>query len=470
MATQIIMPKWGMSMREGTVARWFKQEGQPVEAGETLLEIETEKMTNVVDAPSSGVLARVLVEAGSTVPVQELLAVITAPGEAVPDLPGLADAGAAPAAAAPRPASSRPAASAPAPGPSAGGIIPATPVARRLARERGLDLASVTGTGPRGTITREDVEAALSTAPPAAAAPSLPIQKLSFYSDGHRLDGLLYVPPGLRPAERRPTVVLCPGYTYIKSLALPDIARSLNAAGYAALIFDYRGFGDSEGPRFRLLPWEQVADVRAAVSCALDQAVVDGSRLAVLGLSLGGSHALTAAAVDPRIAAAVAIEPVGHGARWLRALRRHWEWEAFLRQLAQDRAARARSGRSARVDPLDIVLPDPASRDFLQAAYNEYPQMQCDVALESAEALTEYEPEQLVGRISPRPLLLIHGDADRMVPLDESRALLAHAGEPSQLLVLPGVGHFDWVLPKSPGFAEVVGHLLAFLRARLPVT
>ena len=465
------MPKWGMSMREGTVARWFKQEGEPVQAGETLLEIETEKMTNVVDAPSSGVLARVLVEAGATVPVQQLLALITAPGEAVPDRPGPADAGGAPSGPELHPASAPPAAPAPARGPSAGGIIPATPVARRLARERGLDLAGITGTGPRGTITREDVEAALSTAAPsAAAAPSLPVQKLGFYSDGLRLDGVLYVPPGLQPGERRPTVVLCPGYTYIKSLALPDIARSLNAAGYAALIFDYRGFGDSEGPRFRLLPWEQVADVRAAVSCALDQAVVDGSRLAVLGLSLGGSHALTAAAVDARVSAAVAIEPVGHGARWLRALRRHWEWEAFRRQLAQDRATRARSGRSARVDPLDIVLPDPASRDFLEAAYNEYPQMQCDVALESAEALTEYEPEQLVERISPRPLLLIHGDADRMVPLDESRALLARAGEPSELIVLPGVGHFDWVLPKSPGFAEVVGHLLAFLRTRLPVT
>ncbi len=226
------MPKWGMSMREGTVARWFKQEGEPIQAGETLLEIETDKMTNVVDAPSSGVLARVLVEAGATVPVQHVLAVITAPGEALPDRPAPTGNGAAPARTAASPATPSPAAAPPpARGPSAGGIVPATPVARRLAREHGFDLARITGTGPRGTITREDVEAALATATPTPAAPSLPIQKLSFYSDGHRLDGLLYVPPGLEPGERRPTVVLCPGFTYIKSLALPDIARSLNAAG-----------------------------------------------------------------------------------------------------------------------------------------------------------------------------------------------------------------------------------------------
>jgi pimeloyl-ACP methyl ester carboxylesterase len=458
MAEEIIMPKWGLSMREGLICRWFKQEGEPVQAGETLLEIETEKMTNVVEAPATGVLARILCPAGSTVPVQTLLAVITAPGEPVPERASPPTQVAAAMTEMPSPRATTNTAPTP--------IIPATPIARRIARERGLDLAAIHGTGPHGTITREDVDAALTAPPPPA---QLPVQKVSFFSDGVRLDGIVYLPPSLAAGQRRPAVVLCPGFTYIKSLVMPDIARVLNQAGYVALIFDYRGFGDSDGPRFRLLPSEQVADVRAAVTCVLDQPNTDPNRVAVLGLSLGGSNAVAAAGLDDRIAAVVAVEAVGAGGRWLHELRRHWEWAAFRTQLAEDRSARTRSGHSARVDPLDIVLPDPASRAFLEAAYTEFPQMRCDLALETAEALIEFEPELLADRIAPRPALFIHGDRDRFVPPEESHHLFARAGEPKRLELVSGASHFDWVLPGSAGFHDVTSRAVVFLHEFMPV-
>jgi hypothetical protein len=320
MATEIVMPKWGLSMQEGLINRWLKREGERVEQGEPLLEVETEKITNVVEAPASGVLARILYPAGSTVAVTRVLALITAPGEAVPEI-AVPEAPVAGATAAAAPAAARPAA---APAPT--GIIPATPAARRLAKERGVDLASLRGSGPSGTITREDVERALA-APSAPTAP--PLRKVGFFSDGHRLDGLLYSPEGLAPGERRAAVVLCVGYTYLKTLVMPDIAKALVAAGYVALVFDYRGFGDSEGPRWRLSPEEQVRDVRAALTFVAGEGPVDAERLAVLGLSLGGSNAIAAAALDRRVGAAVSIEAMGDGERWLRGLRRYWEWLDF---------------------------------------------------------------------------------------------------------------------------------------------
>src|SRR3989304_1555633 len=86
MATELVMPKWGLSMREGLINRWLKREGERVEKGEPLLEVETEKITNVVEAPASGILARTLSPAGSTGAVPRVLALITAPGEPVPDI------------------------------------------------------------------------------------------------------------------------------------------------------------------------------------------------------------------------------------------------------------------------------------------------------------------------------------------------------------------------------------------------
>ena len=462
------MPKWGLSMQEGLISRWLKQEGDTVSQGEPVLEVETEKMTNLVEAPAGGVLARILFPAGSTVAVTQPIALIAQPGEALPEPGAPAPAGESAAVTAesrqPVAVGAAPAAPAPAPAGS-GGPIRAMPAARRLASEHGLDLSTLVGSGPQGAITREDVEHALQVLAPAHLPP---VQKVSFFSDGIRLDGMLYTPEDHGPGERRAAVVLLAGFTYLKSLLLPDIARTLNAAGYPALVFDYRGFGDSDGPRWRLLPSEQVADTRAALTFLGDQPQVDPRRLVLVGVSLGGANAVAAAAMDPRVAAVVTISSPGNGERWLRALRRYWEWDEFVARLAADRSKRVRSGESSRVHPLEIVPPDPESESFFERIYTEFPQMRCELPLETAEALIEFRPEEQVDRLAPRPLMLVHGTADRLVPADESRHMFERAGSPRQLELLPGVGHFDWVVPGSHSFKEVTDRVVRFLTEVVP--
>jgi pimeloyl-ACP methyl ester carboxylesterase len=463
MASELVMPKWGLSMQEGLIARWLKEEGEPVEKGEAVLEVETEKITNLVEAPASGVLARILYPAGSTVAVTQPIALIAAPGEALPDGP----AGASPATVAETEATEAPRVEAPAAATSMAGAGPirAMPAARRLAAERGVDLRKLVGSGPGGTITREDVEHALHLA---GARPVAPVQKVSFFSDGVRLDGILYTPEGLEVGERRAAVVLLAGYTYLKSFVLPEIARALNVAGYVALVFDYRGFGDSDGPRWRLLPAEQVADARAALTFLSEQPQVDAARLALVGVSLGGSNAIAAAAADARVGALATIASPGNGERWLRGLRRYWEWDEFQARLAADRSRRVRSGEGERVHPLEIVLPDPESESFFERVYGEFPQMKCELTLDTAEALIDFRPEDLLGRVAPRPLLLVHGLADRLVPPAEAREMFERAASPRRLELLPGLGHFDWVMPNSPGFRQVTERVTRFLQDVLP--
>ena len=153
MATNVVMPQMGYDMREGTVVRWYKQEGETVNRGEVIADIETDKATVEFEAYTGGVIGRIVAAAGVAVPVGELIAIITDPGEAVPEV--VATAPTPVAAAAPAPAAAPPA---PVAAPSADGEVRASPIARRLARERGLDLALVTGTGPNGRITERDVE------------------------------------------------------------------------------------------------------------------------------------------------------------------------------------------------------------------------------------------------------------------------------------------------------------------------
>jgi pimeloyl-ACP methyl ester carboxylesterase len=211
-----------------------------------------------------------------------------------------------------------------------------------------------------------------------------------------------------------------------------------------------------------------VADARAALTFLADQSHVDAGRLAFVGVSLGGSNAIAATANDPRVSAVVAIASPGNGERWLRGLRRYWEWDEFLARLQAVRSRRVRSGESSRAHPLEIVLPDRELESFFERIYGEFPQMRCELTLETADALIEFRLEEQIGRIAPRPVLLVHGAADRLVPSDEARHLFEHADSPRRLELMPGLGHFDWVIPGSQGFLNVTERVVGFLRDVLP--
>lgn len=171
MAHQVLMPKWGLTMKTGKIARWLVAEGASLEAGQPLLEVETDKITNVVESPAGGVLFQIIAQAGEVVPVKQVIGIIAEAGETPERVAG----GEAPAAAAAStPAAS--AASAPAKDKKSGSVR-AMPAARRVAKELGIDLATVTGTGNDGAITEKDVRAAAEkpaapAAAPAAAAPA----------------------------------------------------------------------------------------------------------------------------------------------------------------------------------------------------------------------------------------------------------------------------------------------------------
>jgi pyruvate dehydrogenase E2 component (dihydrolipoamide acetyltransferase) len=184
----VTMPKWGIEMQEGTVTAWNHELGRHIDKGQALLDVETEKIVNSVESPAGGTLRRILAQAGDTLAVGALLAVLAEPDVTEADIDafvrdfkpfdasfsGGEDAGAtvpAPVAAAPAPA--------PATVATGGGDGDAhvSPIARRLAEKLGLDLSQIAGTGRNGRISKEDVEAhaaQLSRALPATTATDAP--------------------------------------------------------------------------------------------------------------------------------------------------------------------------------------------------------------------------------------------------------------------------------------------------------
>jgi pyruvate dehydrogenase E2 component (dihydrolipoamide acetyltransferase) len=182
MAVNILMPALSPTMEKGNLAKWLKKEGDPVKSGDVIAEIETDKATMEVEAVDEGILAKIIVPAGTNdVAVNEVIAIIAAEGESV-SAPSATKAPApAPAAASPAPAPvSAPPAAAPvassAPAHNSGSRVFASPLAKRIAKDAGIDLTAVAGTGPHGRIVERDVRQAIAggvapKAAPAAAAP-----------------------------------------------------------------------------------------------------------------------------------------------------------------------------------------------------------------------------------------------------------------------------------------------------------
>src|SRR6476646_5851776 len=189
MATDVVMPRLSDSMEEGTILKWLKSPGDAVELGEELVEIETDKANMVYEADAGGTLIEIVADEGETLPIGQVIARVGEPGEepsgdgasAKPKKPKKPSAEAEEtAAAAAAPATEAPPAAAPA---DADGRVKASPLARRIARERGLDLAGLAGSGPGGRIVKADVEKAIAAGPtpavaqaaaPPAAAPAGP--------------------------------------------------------------------------------------------------------------------------------------------------------------------------------------------------------------------------------------------------------------------------------------------------------
>ena len=175
MATNILMPALSPTMTEGNLARWLKQEGDRIKAGDVIAEIETDKATMEVEAVDEGILGRILVPAGTQgVKVNDVIAVLVEAGEAVPAAGAAPKAAAAPAATPALVAAPVAAAPAPVAAPASGDRVFASPLARRMAAQAGVDISKIAGSGPNGRIVKADVDAALSRgpAPVAAAAPA----------------------------------------------------------------------------------------------------------------------------------------------------------------------------------------------------------------------------------------------------------------------------------------------------------
>lgn len=283
---------------------------------------------------------------------------------------------------------------------------------------------------------------------------------IAFNAEGTTLRGWLYTPDsGTGPF---PTIVMAHGFSAVKEMYLDSYAEVFASAGLAALVFDNRNFGASDGePRLEIDPWTQVRDYRHAITYARTRSEVDRDRIGVWGSSYSGGHALTLGAIDRRIKCVVSQAPLCSGYRNILRLVRADFIAQVRAQCDQDREARF-NGQPPTMLP--VVSADPAEQSvlppaeayqwFTETARLRAPAWRNEVTLRTVEMLMEYEPGSYIERISPTPLLMMIARQDQLTVADEAFAAFNQAREPKKLVILPG-GHFDAYV--GPGFKMASG-------------
>jgi pimeloyl-ACP methyl ester carboxylesterase len=257
-------------------------------------------------------------------------------------------------------------------------------------------------------------------------------------SDGLRLSGVVRVPLSVPADQRRAAFLVLHGFGSNKnSTNVMGPTNVLTDYGYVTLRFDMRGCGDSEGERGRVICLEQVEDTRNALAFLAQHPEVDGKRIGVIGSSFGGAVAVYAGGIDNRVAAVISNGGWGDGERKFRGQHKSPdEWARFTRMLEEGREHRARTGRSLMVPRYDIVpIPPHLRANLSKNSIEMFP-------VETAQSMFDFRADDVVGKIAPRPLLLIHAANDSVTPTEQSVELFKHAGQPSELHLFSDADHF----------------------------
>jgi uncharacterized protein len=263
-------------------------------------------------------------------------------------------------------------------------------------------------------------------------------ETVSFPSAGLRLSGVVEVPEGLKPGEKRAAFLVLHGFGSNKSSpTMLGPSKVLNSLGYVTLRFDMRGCGESEGEHGRVICLEQVDDTRHALTFLAQHPSVDGARIGLIGSSFGGAVAVYTGGVDERVAAVVSNGGWGDGERKFRGQHKSpAAWTRFTAMLEEGRTHRSKTGKSLMVPRYEIVpIPPHLRGNLAKDSIHMFP-------AETAQSMFDFRADDVVGKIAPRPLLLLHAANDSVTPTEQSVEMFKRAGQPAELHLFSDADHF----------------------------
>ena len=288
-------------------------------------------------------------------------------------------------------------------------------------------------------------------------------QVVRFVSDGSLIEGDLFVPEASRDGTQHPAVVLAQGFTVPRFLALPEYARFFAEEGFASLVIDYRGWGSSDGERHRLIPMEQVDDLRNAVSYLETRPDIDPARIGLWGASFGGANVVCAAGLDDRVKAVVSQVGFGDGLQVLFDSRSPTEQRRLVEAVKRARCARVLGEPEETTTTVEILNSTQVAA-FVEQACAQAPDLTAKLSWRTVETMLEYRPIDFVQRISPRPILFVASARDDICTESRIRELYERASDPKEFVSFD-VEHY--AMYAGEAFLDTAGEAIRFFEQHL---
>lgn len=289
----------------------------------------------------------------------------------------------------------------------------------------------------------------------------------SFYSEGHRLKGSLYLPDNYESGEKRPAIIANSGYQGFNEFYPKLFSRYLTAAGYVCLGFDYRGFADSEGQPGHVILSEQVEDIKNCLTFAQTRDEIDPERISLLGWGMAAPHVVQLAATDKRVKAVAALNGFYDGERWLKSTHSPEGWKRILQLIEEDRVRRVTTGRSQRVSPFLHYVLDPATAEYVNKELAPLKSFGREIDLQFTESIVGMKVQEMAAAITPRPIFIGHGRHNLLHPKAEAEALNTYANEPKELYWIEGK-HNDFMYYDHQVMNQLIDRLLRFFAVPQP--
>ena len=298
-------------------------------------------------------------------------------------------------------------------------------------------------------------------------------QDVRFASAGEELAAHVYRPPSAAEDEATPAVALCGPISSVKEQTLPHYAERLADAGYTALAFDPRGFGESGGePRARYDPWAVIEDYHSAVSHLLTRPDVDHDRVAAVGVCMGGGYAVSLGARDRRLRAVVSIAggydigstfQQGFGvdgfAQYVRSINDVVQAQYATGEIAY--VPTIAHGLDAET-PIAAMPNDEAFEYYDRTHRDEAPNWSPHLTADSLPTYFAYNAVAAAPLVAPTPLLIVHGTTDAALLPEFAQAAFDAAGGTKELVWIETHNHVE-LYDQDPYVSEAAGHAVAWL-------
>lgn len=262
-------------------------------------------------------------------------------------------------------------------------------------------------------------------------------------SSTHQLrEGIVLTLRQPEKATQSPVIILCHGFCGIREILLPAFAEAFTQAGYATVTFDYRGFGDSEGERGRLVPSMQIDDILTVIAWAKQQPALDPDRIGLWGTSFGGCHVFGAAANNPDVKCVVSQLAFADGEAIVTGQMDATEKAGFMATLEKMDQKRQSSGKEMFV-AITRVLNDDESKAFFEENRHQHPKMDIKIPFLTIRETLLYKPAVNAAKVTCPTLIVVAGQ-DSVNPPEQGRALFdAVAATDKQLFVAEDAHHYE---------------------------